>query len=205
MRLLITSLLIFFMFSASAEWVRGTVKMKDGQILTGYIKNFKNETLQVIDFKKRQSDDVTKLKSDDIAEIQLRLSDGTLVGKFLHVSTINLAGEYKASKEKQWLRVIYRGEFDVLGYFYGNSTDHYINWPDEDVARMVYMNEKNGSIANTKETLLRKSIGTIFESRCDAMIVSVNNEVFVPNDIRDILRYYVDKCKTSPEIGKLIE
>lgn len=203
MKLLITSILIIMMMSASAEWVRGTIKMNDGQILTGHIKNFKSETESEINFKKKLSDEAQKIKSGDIDELQLRLSEGTLVAKYLHTSIININGEYKTSKDKQWLKVVYRGEFDVVGYFNGNLdlSDYYINWPGEDYALMIYINEKNGSIANSKETLLRKSISTIFESRCDAMIVSVNNEIFVPNDIRDILRYYVDKCKKSEEVG----
>ncbi|HLN52689.1 MAG TPA: hypothetical protein VK212_03205 [Lentimicrobium sp.] len=202
MKFLITSIMILAMLSASAEWVRGTVKMKNGELLTGYIKNLKTENEATVDFRRKQSDDVRKISSTSIAELQLRLSEGTLVAKYLNTSIINLSGEYRASKDKKWMRVIYRGEFDVMGYFTGDlMSDYYINWPGEENALMIYINEKNGAIANTKETLLRKSISTIFENRCDAMIRSVNEEIFVPNDIRDILRYYVDKCKKAEEIG----
>lgn len=176
--------------------------MKNGELLTGYIKNLKTENEATVDFRRKQSDDVRKISSTSIAELQLRLSEGTLVAKYLNTSIINLSGEYRASKDKKWMRVIYRGEFDVMGYFTGDlMSDYYINWPGEENALMIYINEKNGAIANTKETLLRKSISTIFENRCDAMIRSVNEEIFVPNDIRDILRYYVDKCKKAEEIG----
>ncbi len=189
--------------SASAEWVRGTVKLKDGQLLNGHIKNFHNENESIIDFKKRLNDEVQKIRSENIAEVQLKLSDGTLVAKFLHTSIISITGEYKTSKDKMWMRVIYRGEFDVMSYFskVADITDYFITWPGDDNAMMIYINEKNGSIANSKETLLHKSISTIFESRCDAMVTSVNEEVFVPNDIRDILMYYVDKCKKQEDIG----
>ncbi len=203
MKLLITSILMMLITTASAEWVRGTVKLKDGQLLNGHIKNFRNESTTNIDFKRRLNEDVQEISSDNISEVQLKLSDGTLVAKYLHTAIINIAGEYKISNDKRWMRVIYRGEFDVVSYFskISDLTDYYIAWPDEDKAVMIYINQKNGSIANSKETLLRKSISTIFENRCNAMITSVNNEVFVPNDIRDILMYYVDKCKKQEDIG----
>lgn len=194
--------LLLFGFSANAEWVRGTVTFNDGQTKAGYIRNFSNEDATLIEFKIKEKDDPTKIPSDEIAQLQLRLKEGTLISKYLFPSSIGINGEFKKAKTKIWFRVVFRGDFDVMGSFLEllNESDYFINWPGEDIASRIYIQKHNGSVATDKETLLRKSVTTIFENKCDAMILAIKEKTFVPLSIKDILKYYVENCKKSNEL-----
>ena len=81
-----------------------------------------------------------------------------------------------------------------------NESDYFVNWPGEDSATRIYIQKHNGAIATDKETLLRKSVATIFEQKCDAMVIAVNEKTLVPLSISDILKYYVENCKKSDEL-----
>lgn len=194
--------LLLFSFSAKAEWVRGTITLNDGQTKTGYIKNFDNEDALLIEYKWKVKDEPTKIQSEEIAEVLLRLNEGTLIAKYLYPSCIGINGEYKKAKSKTWFRVAFRGDFDVMAPYSEllNESVYLINWPGEDSAAMIYIQKQNGSIATDKETLLRKSVATIFENKCDAMIIAVNEHTLIPLTIMDILKYYVENCKKSNEL-----
>lgn len=196
-------LLIIFLVLGSivvkAEWIRGTITYNSGEEKSGYIKNFHNEDASVIEYKRKLSDEPLKISSNDISQLLLRVKEGTLIAKYLYTYSVNLSGEYKPSKEKSWLRVVYRGDFDVMSYFSGsfNDSDYYVNWPGDEKATMLYIWQKNGAIATDKMTLLRLSVSSIFENKCNSMVESVHNGTFVPADIKDILQYYVGNCKTA--------
>ena len=194
--------LILFGFSCHAEWVRGTILLNDGQLKTGYIRDFTNEDATVIEFKLKTKDDPTSIMSNDVAQLQMRLKEGTLIAKYLFPSSIGINGEFKKAKNKIWLRVVFRGDFDVMGSYSEllNESDYFVNWPGEDSATRIYIQEHNGAIATDKATLLKKSVSAIFEMKCDAMVMAVNEKSLVPLSINDILKYYVENCKKSDEL-----
>lgn len=197
MRHLIASILLLATLSADAEWVRGTVFLNNGEKKAGYIKNFRNENTTEIEFRNKPDDITEKFSSNDITELQLKLKEGTLVARYLYTAEINVKGEYKTSSQKNWLRVVYRGDFDVVSFYSGSFKDDdlYVNWPGEDKALMIYIWEKNAIVLSDKDMLSKKSISTIFNQKCDLMSSSVESGVFEPTSIRDVLRFYVDNCK----------
>lgn len=199
MKHLLIILLAMGSFVAKAEWVRGTITFNNGEEKTGYIRNFRDENTSEIDYKQKMNDEPVSFSGDAINQLVLRLKEGTLIAKYLYTYSINIGGEYKPSKEKSWLRVVFRGEFDVMSYFTGGFTDsdYYVNWPGDEKATMIYIREKNGVLGSDKMTLLRLSVSLIFGGRCDAMVDSVHDGSFLPGDINDILNYYVDHCKTG--------
>jgi len=197
MRHIIAFVLLLTTLFADAEWVKGNVFLNNGEERSGYIKNFSNENTTEIEFRSKLKDTSEKFSSNDIRELQLRLKEGTLVARYLYFSEINGKGEYKTSNHKSWLRVVYRGDFDVLSFYSGSFKDNdlYINWPGEDQALMIYIWEKNAIVLSDKDMLTKKSFSTIFHQKCDLMSSSVESGLFSPTSIRDVLRFYVDNCK----------
>lgn len=202
-------LMIFFVlysFTAQAEWVRGTVSYFNGEEKTGYIRNLQNEATSFVEYKWKMKDEPIKIPADEIKELTLRLKDGSMILRYLYTSTISISGEYKPSKSKVWLQVALRGDFDVLCCFddtFGEA-DYYINWPGQDRATMIYI-RKNGAVMENKQTLLKKSVSSIFEGRCDIMVEEVNNATFLPLDIMQIIRYYVDNCKAGIQAETVVK
>lgn len=204
-------LLIIFLLClssmAKAEWVRGTIILNNGEEKTGFIRNLSNTDASFVEYKFKSSDDVVKLQSEEIKEMMLRLREGTLVVKYVYTSSIGINGEFKISKNKSWLRVVFRGDFDVLSFYSGSfrDSDYYINWPGENKATMIYIMGNNGLIGSDKNELLRKSVSSIFNDRCNLMVESIEKGTFLPEDIKQILRYYVDNCKEGSSPQAVIE
>lgn len=197
MKHLLIILLVFGSFIAKAEWIRGTITFHNGEEKTGYIRNFSDENTSEIEYKRKLSDEPVEIASESISQLLMRLKEGTMIAKYLYTYSVNLAGEYKPSKQKSWLRVVFRGDFDVMSYFTGSfrDSDYFVNWPGDEKATMIYIWEKNGVLASDKMTLLRLSVASIFMNKCDMMVESVHNGKFLPGDINDVLKYYVDNCK----------
>lgn len=202
-------LVIFFAlysFTTQAEWVRGTISFNNGEEKTGYIRNLQNEETSIVEYKWKIKDEPVKIPADDIKELTLRLKDGAMILRYLYTSTVCINGEYKPSKSRVWLQVALRGDFDVLCCFEDTfgDVDYYINWPGQDEATMIYI-RRNGAVMENKQALLKKSVSSIFEGRCDIMVEEVNNSTFIPVDIMQIIRYYVDNCKTGIQAETVIK
>ncbi len=193
---------IFTSFTAKADWVRGSITYHDGRKSTGYVKDFNSDTAPYVEFKSKMKDSPEKILSSEIEEVEMKIHDGTLIIKYVFTSKINLAGEYKTSKSGTWLKLLFRGEFDVLGNFstFINAPEYYINWPDDNNATMIYIQEKNGSIITGRRELLVESVSNIFVGKCDEMVEAVKNESFIPHSINEIMRFYVESCRTKPEL-----
>ncbi len=202
MKHFILIVLFFTSFAVKADWVRGSITYHDGRKTSGYVKDFHSDTAPYVEFKSKMKDSSEKVLSNEIEEVEMKLRDGTLIIKYVLTSTINLAGEYKTSNSGTWLKLLFRGEFDVLGNFsaFLNASEYYINWPDDNIATMIYIQEKNGSIITGRKQLLKKSVSTIFSSKCDEMVEAVSQESFVPQSINEIMRFYVESCRTKQEL-----
>lgn len=199
MNYFLLSLIVINSLFFRVEWIRGTITLNSGEEKTGYIKDLKNGKEIAIEYKQRLKDQPTEINSENIKEILLRTSNGSLVAKYLISESIGSTGEYKVAKAKEWMRVAFRGEFDVMCFYLvdQNSSDYYVNWPGEQNARMIYIDDQKGVLTHSKEELLRKSVSTIFPGKCDTMISEVNNDQFNPKGIGDVLRYYVEHCKSG--------
>lgn len=199
MKYFLLFLIITNSFLVKADWIRGTITMNSGEEKTGYIKEIKNGDEAVIEFKVRLKDEPLEISSQNVKELLLRTNDGSMVTKYLIAESIGSNGEYKSAKSETWMRVAFRGDFDVMCLFSDSesSTDYYINWPSENNARLIYIDDQKGMISFSKEELLRKSVSFIFLEKCDLMISQVNNDLFNPEGIGDVLRYYVENCKAG--------
>lgn len=199
MRYLVLALMMSSSLLLRADWIRGTITLQSGVEKTGYIKDLKSGEESVIEFKVKIKDQSIEVNSEDISEMLLWTNDGKLVTKFLLIETIGSNGEYKSTKSKCWMRVAFRGDFDVMCLYNDsqNSSDYYVNWPGENSAHLIYIDDQKGVIAVSKEELLRKSVSKIFTGRCDIMVTEVNTDQFDPKGIGDVLRYYVEHCKAG--------
>jgi hypothetical protein len=199
-------LILFFLLSiisAKAGWVRGSITYNSGEEKTGYIKEFSKSETIFIEFRFKPDDKPVKIPAEEIKELVMRTQDGTLIAKYLYSSSIGMNGEYKTSKEKMWFRIVFRGEFDVLSSYSDliNSPDYYINWPGDNNANMIYIQEQNGVLATGKRVLLRKSMSTIFTNKCNTMVDSINAETFMPKNIKEVLKFYVAHCKENSNLS----
>jgi hypothetical protein len=202
MKHFILLVLFFASFAAKADWVRGSITYNDGRKTKGYVKEFHNANASYVEFKSKIKDSSEKVLSVEIKEVEMKQRDGTLIIKYVLTNTINLAGDYKIANSGIWLRLLFRGEFDVLGNFaqFLNAPEYYINWSDDNIATMIYIREKNGSIITGRKELLVKSVSAIFTNRCDEMVDAVNSQTFVPYSIHDVMKFYVESCRTQPEL-----
>lgn len=199
-------LIIIFLLSiisAKAGWVKGSITYYNGDEKTGYIKEFSKSETTLIEYKPKLDDKAVKIPAEEIKELVMRTPDGTLIARYLFLSSIGMNGEYRTSKEKMWFRIVFRGEFDVLSCYSDliSSTDYYINWPGDNNAQMIYIQEQNGVLATGKKALLRKSMSTIFTDKCNTMVDSINAETFIPKNIKDVLKYYVAHCKENSSLS----
>lgn len=199
MRYLLLALMMISSLLLRADWIRGTITLHSGIEKTGYIKDLKSGEERVIEFKLKIRDQSIEVNSEEIREMLLWTNDGKLVAKFLLPETIGSNGEYKSAKSKSWMRVAFRGDFDVMCLYNDsqNSSDYYINWPGANSANMIYIDDQKGVIALSKEELLRNSVSKIFTGRCDIMVTEVSTDQFNPKGIGDVLRYYVEHCKAD--------
>lgn len=204
MKTITVALLLLVNFNVSAKFYKGTILLMDGNSKNGYIELPDYPDDKKLKFREEERGETEKIEIDLVKSFEI-VNDKNINIKFI---TIYLAGmRLKISlryfdNQKSWVKVVKEGKINLYSassvytpHIGGGVTYTYIQKEnDNKYAYFIASDEGGSNEISSGISLLKKSIGKVFENDCPKLAQLINKEDIKKNGLEYIIELYDKNC-----------